>query len=554
MACHSSVRTLFLCVTLCAVAAEGIAQETMPRELVVQDVRFFLRSLEEVHPDPYSALGGKIEFKRRAQAILWDVPESGLTARGIHDLLAPLIAGLGDGHTRLIAPESGDDEALYGVLPVRFGVVTDAIYVALAARGFEDLIGHRLTRVEERPVDEVRAAARSLLPAENEFGAGRALARTLMSQRLAGELLGQRPESLRVDLVSPDGIPSAERELPYAAADSWTWDLQPAGQFETEDPDQVGPIRWRLLEPSGTGYLRLRSIEGREAFEQARDRSDLPGYVGRYYERYLDAEAPAELDRALAGIPCFTETVVDLLTAMRDRGSDWLIVDVRGNGGGWSSLMKPLYLLAFGRTYAEYPFPDTWIDSASPAFLELNGWTAGQLADEWGAGYDVGDYRFETVGPPQGDRDWNEYSASLESLGCGLAARVRSLDGLPIHPVDVIVITDSGTFSAAFQLAYTLWRLGATVVGTPSAQAGNAFTNVLPIELPNSRIRGSVARSAQLFFPDDEALGRALMPDYPVRWRDLERFGFDRDAEVIYALELISSGSAYQRAPGGTDE
>jgi hypothetical protein len=113
----------------------------------------------------------------------------------------------------------------------------------------------------------------------------------------------------------------------------------------------------------------------------------------------------------------------------------------------------------------------------------------------------------------------------------------------------VVVLTDPGTFSAAFHLAYTLWRLGALLVGTPSAQAGNAFTNVLRIELPNSRLTGSIARSAQLYFPGDRARGEVLMPDQQFEWQDLVRLGFDPNAELLFALELISDGEADSPLP-----
>jgi hypothetical protein len=549
MARHAAIRALLLVAAVGGSVGNAFAQDVLSHDLVVEDVRYFLAALEEVHPDPYSALGGKVEFKRRSNEILYRIPTSGLSAREIYEHLAPLIADLGDGHTRLSPPAREQEDSPLSVLPVRFRVVMDATYISRAARGFEDLVGQRLMQVEGRPVDEVRAATRALFPAENEYGAAMALTGAIRSQRLVESLFGRQLEALRVELESPDGS-TGVRELPFAAVNEWTWEEQPGGQFAVGDSTQAGPIRWRILEPSGVGYLRLKSIEGREAFVEARGRQDLPTYVGRYYSRYLDRDAPEDLESALIGIPCFTATVGDLLQEMRARDSEILIVDVRGNGGGWSSLMLPLYLLLFGSEYADYPFPDTWVDSASPRFLEMNDWDAGDLAREWGSGYQPGDYRFETLGPPRGDLDWREYAATLEPLGCGLAAIVDGLDGRPLHSAEVAVLTDTGTFSAAFHLAYTLWRLGASVVGTPSAQSGNAYTNVLRIELPNSRLTGSIARSAQIYFPDDEVAGEVLTPDFPVLWKDLARYGFDSDAEVAYALDLISSGRLTPGAPG----
>ena len=32
------------------------------------------------------------------------------------------------------------------------------------------------------------------------------------------------------------------------------------------------------------------------------------------------------------------------------------------------------------------------------------------------------------------------------------------------------------------------------------------------------------------------------MPDFPMRWAEYARFGFDPDSELRYALELIAAG------------
>lgn len=530
-----------LLVGLVWFSAGAVAQEVIPREPATADVRFFLRSLEEIHPDPYSAFGGKIEFKRRAREIVSAVPDTGLTAGELRQLLLPLIIELRDGHTWLAAPAPGEHRQSAAVLPLEFGVVTDGLYVSRAAIGYEDLIGYRLASAGGHPTSELGVEARLLAPSENRYGAARTLSRALSERGRAQRLLRLTDDTLRVRLEAPSGR-IAERPLPYEPSETWDWPAHNGDAGAGRTGPAADPIGWSILEPSGAGYLRLRSIEGREAFEEARGRADLPTYLSRYYDLYLGRQAPVDPDSALAGVPCFTETAVELLTAMRERGSRQLIVDVRGNGGGWSSLMIPLYVLLYGRRYSEFPFPDTWIDSASPQYLELAGWDSTDLARAWGPTYAPGDYRFDTRGAPQGDRTWEEYAASLAPLGCGLAERARRLEGRPLHAADVWVLTDSGTFSAAFHLAYTLWRLGAEVVGTPPAQSGNAYSNVVRVVLPNSGLRGSVSRSVQRLFPDDPLGGRVLMPDHPILWTDLSRFEFSPDAELLYALERMTSG------------
>ncbi|UCG87729.1 MAG: hypothetical protein JSW71_04040 [Gemmatimonadota bacterium] len=523
-----------------------VAQQPLSHERVQQDVRLFVSTLEETHPDPYTAFGGKVEFKRRVRELLTNIPADGLDAAGIHELLAAFLADLGDGHTQLSSPAVSEQSALPKFLPLRFAVATDAVFVSQAAMGLDGLVGHRLLAAEGLQLEELSALAGKILPAENAYGRARIVARAIRSTRHSVRLFGRQLDGVRLLLQSPEGSEASWRvgymEQSVLSEVEWSGD----SRIELEVGDS--PIWWSYLHPERVGYLRLESIEGAEAFWEARDRKDLPGYVTRYYRRYFGREAPTDLDSALAGIPCFTKTVTDVLGAMRTDAGEYLIVDVRGNGGGWSTLMRPLYLLAFGAEYLDYPFPDLWVDVASPQLMEMNGWTRQDLGSEWGPGYEVGDYRFEVAGRPRGDRSLAEYVEGLRVYRCGLAEAVESLAGEPIHRPTVIVLMDSGTLSAAYHLAYRLWRLGAVLVGVASAQAGNAYTNVVRVELPNSGLVGTVARSAQIFFPSDEALGRVLEPDFPITWSDLARYDFDQNSELLYALELIASGQIPRRA------
>jgi hypothetical protein len=533
----------------------GLAQERLTPQQVEQDVRYFIRTLEETHPDPYTAFGGKVEFKRRVGEMLRSVPADGLEAAGVYELMAPFLADLGDGHTRLSEPSRTGDDVVSKWLPIRFAVASDAIFVSQAGTGFEALVGYRLVAAEGLAVEHLTERAARITPTENAYGHARTLAAAVRSNRYSARLFGWQRDTAQLVLESPDGV-QVRRLVPFLDRRELAG-LEWSGGTRLDLGEGNGPIWWTYLEQERVGYLRLLAIEGAEAFREARGRQDLPGYVSRYYSRYLDHEAPADLDSALAGVPCFTQTVTDLLSRMRADGGEYLIVDVRHNGGGWSSLMLPLYLLAFGNEYLDYPFPDLWVDVASPQLLQLNNWTEDDLASQWGPAYGVGDYRFDAVGSPRGDRSLAEYADGLGEYGCGMAEVFERQAGEPLYRPTVIVLVDAGTFSAAYHAAYVLWRLGAVVVGVPPAQAGNAYTNVVPIELPNAGLRGSVARSAQVLFPHDEALGRVLEPDFPMRWSDYAHYEFDRNSEILRALRLIAEGRIQRRrarrpTPGGS--
>src|SRR5437870_3440697 len=69
------------------------------------DIAQLVRLLTESHPDPYQRGGGMLAFHRRVNDVLRAVPDAGLTAGELLRLLRPPVAAIGDGHTRIAAPD-----------------------------------------------------------------------------------------------------------------------------------------------------------------------------------------------------------------------------------------------------------------------------------------------------------------------------------------------------------------------------------------------------------------------------------------------------------------
>ena len=116
----------------------------------------------------------------------------------------------------------------------------------------------------------------------------------------------------------------------------------------------------------------------------------------------------------------------------------------------------------------------------------------------------------------------------------------RKLDGTPLYTPKVIVLSSPETFSAAFHFLYFLTEIGhAKVVGTPSRQAGNSFMETTTFELPNTKIKGSISNSVQIMFPNDVQREKIFMPDYPMTWKDFSFYNFDKNAEILYCIDLI---------------
>jgi hypothetical protein len=82
-------------------------------------------------------------------------------------------------------------------------------------------------------------------------------------------------------------------------------------------------------------------------------------------------------------------------------------------------------------------------------------------------------------------------------------------------------------------------RIGAKSVGVPSGQSGNCFGNVRLFELNKSKIKGLVATRFFIAFPDKPMKHIPHIPDFPLNYEKLCSYNFDKNATLLYALDLI---------------
>jgi hypothetical protein len=62
---------------------------------------------------------------------------------------------------------------------------------------------------------------------------------------------------------------------------------------------------------------------------------------------------------------------------------------------------------------------------------------------------------------------------------------------------------------------------------------------MLIFELRHSAIQVGVSRKQNITFPDDPELGRCLLARHPLTFAKLAAYGFDPNAEVLLALEVL---------------
>lgn len=95
-------------------------------------------------------------------------------------------------------------------------------------------------------------------------------------------------------------------------------------------------------------------------------------------------------------------------------------------------------------------------------------------------------------------------------------------------------MVDAFTFSAGVDIALTVLRLGATLVGVPPARAPNCFIDTMPYRLDHTGPHGTVSFRYSLPFPADPARGRVLTPHHA------KEAGNDPDGTVRQALRHLA--------------
>ncbi len=256
-------------------------------------------------------------------------------------------------------------------------------------------------------------------------------------------------------------------------------------------------------------------------------------YAKRIYEKYNNKKAPESLEETIAGIPSATEIFKNMVTEMKNARSRALIIDIRKNSGGNSLKSYILGYFLYGKEktlkvaetsisikkYSELYFSQYKDDSIE----KIN---QGRPFPLLKSDYDFKeDNDFQGIEAFRKEREkemekWLKLTPTFMKV-----FEVENFSGFYL-PEKVFVICSPWTYSSGYKLTSTLYKLGATLVGVPSGQAGNCFGDVLIFTLKNSGIRGAVSYKQFLDFPEDSI-------------DKLKKLRFDPNAEIILALEKL---------------
>ena len=491
---------LFIAALASAQGVETVNGYMSKQDSLLLDYDYFFSQLEQIHPDPYSAFGGKDGFDKAVKQLREELANrDSLTLNEMQVEVTKLISALHDGHTYIgydKAPKKVEDQWV----PLKFKVIPDGIIVNGYTPELESLKGAMLCEVEGEPLESVLDRLDKLVVSENRYGLMGNACRNIGNTNTLRQLFptfNKEQVSMKFHMVNgKDTLVS----LPF----------YPNGPFwenivwtSTDERFPHNNFEYHFVDDSKqTMVMCINSV--------------------------VSADIPNLESYGLKSNVIVADVFAKMLREMKAANSPRLIIDLRGNHGGWTMIMYAALYELYGKRFMDTDLGMHFATKVSDGWLKKNNMTLEQLNQYRGTSLKMGDFI--------------EQSSSISSFDwfmCADKSILEAQHGEPIYtPEEIYVVTDVQTFSSAFHTAYMLWKMGAKVVGVTSGQAPNTFMEVTRFKLPNTGLECSASNSLQSCFPTDHPMAKAFTPDIQLSYDDYRQFDFSKDAELLFIEKL----------------
>ena len=537
---------------LTTMLAFNSANAQIPTDSIVADFNEFVRLLEDTHPDPYTNYGGKPFFRLEAMDTRFGLIEDSVTssdelARRITKFLAPLE----DGHTNIDMGFSSffeEREPEMGA-PIDFRPISDGVVINSITSEYKDLLGSRLIAIEGIPLKEICTNLAEYRTAENEIGRINLFCfiNGLSPNELRKAIPDMRQDSITFQLQTPEGK-QMNLTLPLIDKYGSGSNIELSSVELTKPFPSQGNLSYLFVDDKkNTMYFRSSQIISRDALEIMINRGmDVGQYLKRTYMQFNEDDMPNDVNKALAKIPSFSDEFGKMLHVMKKSKSKNLIIDLRGNSGGFTPITLPTLYQLWGDKYLEEAprFGIKFIQLFSPLYMKKMNITMEQLnAEMQDYGFILGDYIATSEGDYSPEEITDEYrDRMIEEMTSSVKDKLMAQHGKPVYtPEHVYVLINPTTYSAAFHYAFFLWKMGATIVGLPSKQAPNTYMEATPFELPRTNLKGNISNSLQLFMPNDDPRAHQFTPDLMPTYEDYKHYNFDMNTELLFLLDYIKN-------------
>ena len=265
-----------------------------------EDVRFLAKTIAESHKNPYHTTS-KEELDGAIGALESRVAE--LEGHQIVLEMARIVALIGDGHSGLWPWDSG----MLRCYPLSVRIFADGLFVVAAVEGLEHLVQARVLRIGSGEVDGVIRGVAAYVPRDNEW-----------TVKAWSPLMLVMPELL-YGLGHVADMEKAE------------WEFQVEGKIFTET---LTPLSMEAYFEWRDGVIVRDDVP---SYRRHRERAYWLKYFPEHktvYMRFNDVRNGE--NNHLAG---FSRDLIDFIDT---NAAEYLVIDVRDNGGGNGDLLRPL--------------------------------------------------------------------------------------------------------------------------------------------------------------------------------------------------------------------
>ena len=172
-------KKIILTITACFFALLGASAantdnqqkgKALSKAELLNDYDYFFGKLEEIHPNPYDAFGGKTEFSKAVGQLREKLAaEDSLTLNNMQFEVTKLLSVLHDGHTNMGYPEM-PKKAANAWIPLNLKVIRDGLVVDGWLPQFSFLKGARLQEIEGTPLETLLDRLDKIHVTENRYG------------------------------------------------------------------------------------------------------------------------------------------------------------------------------------------------------------------------------------------------------------------------------------------------------------------------------------------------------------------------------------------------
>src|ERR1051326_200013 len=286
-------------IVLCCATSSAQQVATVARQ---QDLNYVLDQVTKLHPDFFFQLD-RTQFQKAVDNLTAQI--STATDAEFYVGLTQLVAMAGDGHTSIFLNGGAAAAIGFRSFPLMFRWLDDGIFVTAAPEPYARAVGTQLVAVAGMPINQGIDRLATVISHNNDQGV-----QYLAQQYLRGQQILQGLH------VLPAGNPSplTFRSL---AGEEFTLQVAPGGSSGIIAPDpRTGPIP-DYLRNAGLNYWYTYSAANRLLYF-------------KYNQCVEDAANP------------FATFAAQLLRTLDQNTVDTFVFDLRGNGGGGSTLWNPL--------------------------------------------------------------------------------------------------------------------------------------------------------------------------------------------------------------------